>query len=87
MYPRFRIGLYSHFKPPGAFGGARIDCPWETKRTYKKLLEEKEHCEVVIPLQHTYYVPDDHNKTCRMFDFPNLLSGHGTLKLIYYTTL
>ena len=50
-------------------------------RTYKKLLEEKEYCEVVIPLQHTY-VPDDH-KTCRMYDFPVLLSGHGTLKLIY----
>ena len=33
-------GLYSHFKSPGAFGGASIACPWETLRKYKQVLEE-----------------------------------------------
>ena len=32
--------LYSHFKSPGAFGGATIDCPWETLRKYKLMLEQ-----------------------------------------------
>lgn len=67
--------LYAHFKPPGPFGGARIDCPWETLARYKAHLEgPAERCDVVLPLQHTY-VPDDH-RTCRDFDFPALLSGH-----------
>lgn len=67
--------LYSHFKPPGAFGGAQIACPWATLREYKELLEgPAERCDVVLPLQHTY-VPDDH-RTCREFDFPVVLSGH-----------
>uniref|UniRef100_A0A7S4MI19 Calcineurin-like phosphoesterase domain-containing protein n=1 Tax=Odontella aurita TaxID=265563 RepID=A0A7S4MI19_9STRA len=72
--------LYSHFKPPGAFGGAHISDPWETLREYKTKLEDPdvdsggENCDVVLPLQHTY-VPDDH-RTCREFDFPVLLSGH-----------
>jgi 2',3'-cyclic-nucleotide 2'-phosphodiesterase (5'-nucleotidase family) len=68
-------GLYSHFKPPGAFGGATIADPWTTLADYKALLEGPEHrCDVVLPLQHTY-VPDDH-RTCRQFDFPLVLSGH-----------
>lgn len=67
--------LYSHFDEPGAFGGAKIDDPWETLRKYKELLEGPEYnCDVVIPLQHLY-VPDDH-RTCREFDFPVILSGH-----------
>jgi len=69
-------GLYSSFKPPGAFGGATIRDPWETLAELSKdLVEGKEYkCDVVIPLQHTY-VPEDH-KTCREFDFPVILSGH-----------
>mmetsp|Transcript_29069 Transcript_29069/g.64483 ORF Transcript_29069/g.64483 Transcript_29069/m.64483 type:complete len:745 (+) Transcript_29069:159-2393(+) len=66
--------LYSHFKPPGAFGGASIEDPWDTLRIYKKILEKDEGCDVVLPLQHLY-VPDD-RKTCRNFDFPCILSGH-----------
>jgi len=66
--------LYSHFKAPGAFGGATITDPWEALRKYKDILENDEGCDVVIPLQHLY-VPDDH-KTCREFDFPVVLSGH-----------
>jgi 2',3'-cyclic-nucleotide 2'-phosphodiesterase (5'-nucleotidase family) len=68
-------GLYSHFKPPGAFGGATIRDPWVVLAEYKELLEGPEYqCDIVIPLQHTY-VPDDH-RTCREFDFPVVLSGH-----------
>mmetsp|Transcript_37282 Transcript_37282/g.63456 ORF Transcript_37282/g.63456 Transcript_37282/m.63456 type:complete len:739 (+) Transcript_37282:361-2577(+) len=67
--------LYSHFKPPGPFGGATIDCPWKTLGRLKATLEGPEYnCDVVVPLQHTY-VPDDH-RTCRDFDFPVMLSGH-----------
>lgn len=67
--------LYKHFQEPGAFGGAKIRDPWETLREYKDLLEKPPYsCDLVIPLQHMY-VPDDH-KTCRMFDFPVILSGH-----------
>ncbi|KAI2489583.1 hypothetical protein MHU86_25002 [Fragilaria crotonensis] len=67
--------LYKHFQEPGAFGGANIRDPWETLREYKDLLEKPPYsCDLVIPLQHMY-VPDDH-KTCRMFDFPVILSGH-----------
>jgi 2',3'-cyclic-nucleotide 2'-phosphodiesterase (5'-nucleotidase family) len=66
--------LYSHFKPPGAFGGAKIDDPWETLRKYKKVLEEEEGCDMVLPLEHLY-VPENH-RTCREFDFPVILSGH-----------
>lgn len=66
--------LYSHFEAPGAFGGATITDPWEALEKYKKILEEDERCDFVLPLQHLY-VPDDH-KTCRQFDFPVILSGH-----------
>ena len=67
--------LYSHFKSPGAFGGANIDDPWKTLKRYKELLEGPEYnCDLVIPLQHLY-VPDDY-KTCQQFDFPVILSGH-----------
>lgn len=66
--------LYSHFPEPGAFGGAHITDPWEALTKYKKILENEEGCDVVIPLQHLY-VPDDH-RTCREFDFPLILSGH-----------
>lgn len=66
--------LYSHFKEPGAFGGATITDPWEALTKYKNILENEEGCDMVLPLQHLY-VPDDH-KTCREFDFPIILSGH-----------
>ena len=66
--------LYSHFKAPGAFGGATVTDPWEALAKYKKILEEEEGCDLVVPLQHLY-VPDDH-KTCKQFDFPVVLSGH-----------
>ena len=79
-------GLYCQFKAPGAFGGAQIDDPWETLAKYKEILEKDEHCDIVLPLQHTY-VPDDH-RTCRMFDFPVVLSGHGKLRVyILFTHL
>jgi 2',3'-cyclic-nucleotide 2'-phosphodiesterase (5'-nucleotidase family) len=66
--------LYEHFKEPGAFGGATITDPWEALTKYKKILEEDEGCDLVVPLQHLY-IPDDH-KTCENFDFPVVLSGH-----------
>jgi 2',3'-cyclic-nucleotide 2'-phosphodiesterase (5'-nucleotidase family) len=66
--------LYSHFKAPGAFGGATITDPWEALTKYKDILENQEGCDTVLPLQHLY-VPDDH-RTCRDFDFPVILSGH-----------
>jgi len=66
--------LYAHFKPPGAFGGAKIESPWETLRKYQHILEVEEGCDVVLPLQHLY-VPED-TKTCQEFDFPVILSGH-----------
>lgn len=66
--------LYSHFKEPGAFGGATITDPWEALAKYKNILENQEGCDFVLPLEHLY-VPDDH-KTCKLFDFPVVLSGH-----------
>jgi len=66
--------LYSHFKEPGAFGGATITDPWEALKKYERILKEDEGCDMVLPLQHLY-VPDDH-RTCREFDFPVILSGH-----------
>ena len=66
--------LYSHFKAPGPFGGAKIECPWETMRKYKALLEDEEGCDIVVPLEHLY-VPEN-ERTCREFDFPVILSGH-----------
>lgn len=66
--------LYKHFKKPGAFGGAKIDDPWDTLRKYKELLEDFEECDLVVPLEHLY-VPEN-KKTCEEFDFPVILSGH-----------
>ena len=67
-------GLYSHFKAPGAFGGATITDPWEALEKYKTILESDLHCDFVLPMEHLY-VPDDHI-TCQKFDFPVVLSGH-----------
>jgi 2',3'-cyclic-nucleotide 2'-phosphodiesterase (5'-nucleotidase family) len=67
-------GLYSHFKAPGAFGGATITDPWEALEKYKRLLESDLQCDFVLPMEHLY-VPDDHI-TCQKFDFPVVLSGH-----------
>ena len=47
--------LYKHFKAPGAFGGAKIENPWETLKEYKAKLESPPYnCDLVIPLQHLY---------------------------------
>lgn len=59
---------------PGAFGGATIQCPWETMKTYKAKLETEEKVDVVVPLCHLYEPQDE--RTCREFDFPMILSGH-----------
>merc|ERR1740121_415671 len=64
--------LYKKFKPPGAFNGAKVDCPWETLRKYKEQLERK--VDLVLPLQHLYEKEDA--RTCEEFDFPLILSGH-----------
>lgn len=66
--------LYKKFKPPGAFNGAKVECPWETLKKYKEVLEKDEKCDLVIPLQHLY--EDQDYKTCKDFDFPVILSGH-----------
>lgn len=66
--------LYKKFKSPGAFNGAKIECPWATLTKYKKILEEQEKCDLVIPLQHLYEFED--KRTCEEFDFPLILSGH-----------
>ena len=61
--------LYSHFKAPGAFGGATITDPWNALTKYKALLEGPDHnCDMVLPLQHLYV--NDDERTCREFDFP-----------------
>lgn len=70
------IGLLSNSPSlyrPGAFGGAKIEDPWEVMAIYKKKLEQKA-CDVVVPLCHLYEPQDE--KTCRDFDFPVVLSGH-----------
>lgn len=59
---------------PNAFGGAKIDDPWETMKIYKEKLEKEQSCDVVLPLCHLYEPQDE--KTCREFDFPLVLSGH-----------
>jgi 2',3'-cyclic-nucleotide 2'-phosphodiesterase (5'-nucleotidase family) len=66
--------LYSHFKSPGAFGGATIEDPWETLRYYEKYLTEEHGCDLVLPLEHLY-IPEN-IKTCQDFCFPLVLSGH-----------
>ena len=69
--------LYSHFKTP-AFGGATIEDPWETLGHYKKLLEEEEGCDLVVPLEHLYV--HENEKTCQLYkedgSIPLILSGH-----------
>lgn len=57
-----------------AFGGAKIEDPYDTIAAYKAKLEGEEGCDLVIPLQHLY-VPQD-IVTCKRFDFPVVLSGH-----------
>lgn len=59
---------------PGAFGGATIEDPWDVMTRYKKKLEGKKGCDVVVPLCHLYEPQDE--RTCREFDFPVVLSGH-----------
>merc|ERR550532_2590049 len=66
--------LYKKFKAPGAFGGAKIDDPWETLRKYKRILEEEEKCDLVIPLEHLYEHEDE--RTLKEFNFPIVFSGH-----------
>ncbi|CAE8704923.1 unnamed protein product [Polarella glacialis] len=53
---------------PGAFGGAKIEDPWETMATYKQKLEQERGCDIVVPLCHLYEPQDE--RTCREFDFP-----------------
>merc|ERR1719215_2218358 len=65
--------LYKKFKKPGAFNGAKIECPWNTLSRYKKELEAM-GCDLIIPLQHLY--EKDDARTCEEFDFPVILSGH-----------
>uniref|UniRef100_A0A0G4H9J8 EF-hand domain-containing protein n=1 Tax=Chromera velia CCMP2878 TaxID=1169474 RepID=A0A0G4H9J8_9ALVE len=63
--------LYSGGAP---FGGASIECPWDTLELYKKKLEEEDGVDLVLPLCHLYEFQDE--RTCRDFDFPLILSGH-----------
>eukprot|EP00211_Chloroparvula_japonica_P002660 CAMPEP_0119125044 /NCGR_PEP_ID=MMETSP1310-20130426/4451_1 /TAXON_ID=464262 /ORGANISM="Genus nov. species nov., Strain RCC2339" /LENGTH=521 /DNA_ID=CAMNT_0007115067 /DNA_START=137 /DNA_END=1705 /DNA_ORIENTATION=- len=57
-----------------AFGGAKIEDPWETMEQYNRILYEQEKCDLVIPLCHLY-VPQD-KVTCERFPYPVVLSGH-----------
>eukprot|EP00930_Biecheleria_cincta_P044799 TRINITY_DN30851_c0_g1_i1.p1 TRINITY_DN30851_c0_g1~~TRINITY_DN30851_c0_g1_i1.p1 ORF type:complete len:705 (+),score=145.59 TRINITY_DN30851_c0_g1_i1:26-2140(+) len=59
---------------PGAFGNAKIKDPWATLTEYKRILEEEEGCDLVLPLCHLYEHQDE--RTAREFDFPVILSGH-----------
>lgn len=63
-------GLYK----PNAFGGATIEDPWETLKTYKAKLEDEHGVDLVLPLCHLYEWQDE--RTCHEFDFPLILSGH-----------
>jgi 2',3'-cyclic-nucleotide 2'-phosphodiesterase (5'-nucleotidase family) len=63
-------GLYR----PNAFGGATIEDPWVTARTYIDILEKEHTVDLVVPLCHLYEPQDE--KTCREFDFPVVISGH-----------
>ena len=47
--PSSRPSLYR----PGAFGGAKIEDPWEVMASYKKKMEDG-GCDVVVPLCHLY---------------------------------
>jgi 2',3'-cyclic-nucleotide 2'-phosphodiesterase (5'-nucleotidase family) len=50
------------------------DC-WECMKEMKEELEGPTHkCDLVVPLCHLYERED--NKTCSMFDFPVVISGH-----------
>jgi hypothetical protein len=57
-----------------AFGGAKIEDPWETMRQYRPIMEQERGCDLVVPLCHLYEPQDE--RTCREFDFPLILSGH-----------
>lgn len=59
---------------PGAFGGAKIEDPWETIAVYKEKLMKERGCDLVVPLCHLYEPQD--LRTCKDFDFPLILSGH-----------
>lgn len=59
---------------PGAFGGAKIEDPWETLKKYKAQLESDDKVDIVLPLCHLYEFQDE--RTCNEFDFPLILSGH-----------
>ena len=73
--------LYSQFKAPGAFGGAKIEDPWETLERYNKVLVEEEKCDLVIPLEHLYV--HENKVTAERFGstFPVVLSGHDHHKI------
>merc|ERR1719272_2370141 len=43
-------------------------------KKYKDKLETEHACDMVLPLCHLYEPQDE--VTCRMFDFPLILSGH-----------
>jgi len=57
-----------------AFGGAKIEDPYQTMTEYKEKLEKEFGVDIVIPLCHLY-VPQD-EITCRSFDFPVVIGGH-----------
>jgi len=59
---------------PNAFGGAKIEDPWETMRKFDTKLKQEHHCDAVLPLCHLYEPQDE--RTCKEFDFPLVLSGH-----------
>jgi len=63
-------GLYR----PNAFGGAKIEDPWETAKAYRAKLYDTDKVDLVIPLCHLYEPQDE--VTCRDFDFPLVISGH-----------
>ena len=60
--------------PPGAFGGATVDDPWDTMREYRNRLYQHDGVDLVVPICHLYEAQDE--RTMAEFDFPLILGGH-----------
>eukprot|EP01095_Lingulamoeba_sp_RSL-Kostka_P003381 TRINITY_DN14367_c0_g1_i1.p1 TRINITY_DN14367_c0_g1~~TRINITY_DN14367_c0_g1_i1.p1 ORF type:complete len:578 (+),score=221.46 TRINITY_DN14367_c0_g1_i1:54-1787(+) len=71
------IGVISNSGPlykKNAFGGAKIEDPYDALEKWNNHLVNEEGCNFVLPLEHLYEEQD--HVTMERFDFPVVLSGH-----------